>query len=73
LSNLFSDQILGSPKVFVVVLVVALLITNEDVPISSGRSHAHIFSLLLNQYFVIVVESADARCAVVIALLTDSI
>ncbi len=45
-----------------------------DAPIFFGRPHTCILSLLFNQYFdVILVESADARCAVVGAVLIDSI
>ena len=42
--------------------------------IFSGRPPTRIFSLLFNQYFVVIlVESADARCAVVGAVFIDSI
>ena len=51
--------------VFVVVSVVVL--TNVNAPtIFLRRYHARILSLLLNQYFGVVVESAAARCAVIV-------
>ncbi len=57
-----------------VVLVVVLVIANVDAPTFSGRPHVRILSLLFNLYFVIIlVESVDANCAVVIAILIDSI
>jgi hypothetical protein len=57
-----------------VLLVVILVVANVDAPIFSGRPHLCILSLLTNQYFVIVlVESVDARSAVVVAILIGSI
>ena len=58
---------LDPQKYLGVVLVVVLVVADADAPNFSGRPHARILSLLFNQYFVVIlVESADARCAVLI-------
>ncbi len=40
----------------IVVLIVVLIVANDVAPIFSRRPHAHVLSLLLNQYFIVVVE-----------------
>ncbi len=60
-------------KYLAVVLIVVLVVADENEPIFAGQSQARIHSLLLNQYFVIVGGSRDARFAVVVAVLIASI
>ena len=57
----------------VVVLVVVLVDANDDAPIFSWGLHTRIHSLIVNQCFVVIVESTDARCDVVVAVLIVSI
>ncbi len=48
-------------------VVVAVVLADVDAPtVFFMRYHTRIHSLLLTQYFGVVVESADARCAVVV-------
>jgi hypothetical protein len=60
-------------KYLAVVLIVVLVVADENEPIFAGQSQARIHSLLLNQYFVVIGGSVDARCAVVVAFLFASI
>jgi hypothetical protein len=65
---------LDPQKYLVVILFVILVVANDGSPIFSGRPRTCVLRLLLNQYFVIVVESMDARCAViVVAVLIDRV
>ena len=53
--------------VVVDVVVVVVVLTNVDGhTVFFMRYHIRVLSLLLAQYFGVVVESADARCAVVV-------
>ncbi len=47
---------LDPQKYLVVVLVVILVVANDVAPIFSWRPHAHLLSLLPNQYFIVDVE-----------------
>ncbi len=54
---------------FVVVDMVVVVVVHADVnapTVFFMRYHTHVLSLLLTQYFGVVVEFADARCAVVV-------
>ncbi len=45
------------PQTYLIVVhVVVLIVANDVAPIFSGRPHARILSLLLNQYLIVVVE-----------------
>ncbi len=53
--------------VVVDVVVVVVVLTDVDAPtVFFMRYHTRVLSLLLTQYFGVVVESMDARCAVVV-------
>ena len=66
-------QLLESSKVSFFLLVVILVVVNDNALIVFWRPHACILSLVFNQYSVVIVESTYARCAVVVAVLIDSI
>jgi hypothetical protein len=54
---------------FVVVDVVVVVVILADVVVPTffvRRYHTRVLSLLLNQYFGVVVEFMDARCAVIV-------
>jgi hypothetical protein len=66
-------QVSSPHKYLAVVLIVVLVIIYENEPIFPGQSQARIHSLPLDQYFVFIGGSVDARCAVVVAILIASI
>ncbi len=65
---------LDPQKYLSVIFIVVLIAVNVNAPIFPVRPHTNILSLHFNQYYVIVlVESADAECAIVIAVSIDSV